>query len=74
MAAVSPIAPWVRNTIMLLVCGAWAVFVVVSLVQGNPPSAIVWSVPAATYAALATTSGGRRRFRVTVEDDEDPET
>lgn len=44
---------WVRNAVMLVVLGVWAVVVLHSLlVSKTPPDAVTWGVPGAVYFAL----------------------
>lgn len=45
-------AQWVRNAVVLVVLGVWAVVVIVSLARGIVPDAITWGVPGAVYFAL----------------------
>lgn len=46
---------WVRNAIMLVVLGVWAVVVLHSLLaKGVPPDAVTWGVPGGIYLALKT--------------------
>jgi hypothetical protein len=47
------LSQWVRNAVMLVVLGVWAVVVLHSLlVKGMPPDAVTWGVPGAVYFAL----------------------
>lgn len=46
---------WVRNAVMLVVLGVWAVVVLHSLlVSKTPPDAVTWGVPGGIYFALKT--------------------
>lgn len=61
---------WIRNGVMVTVCGVWALLVIPSLFRGAVPSAVVWAVPGATYALLTGGLSGIRRVRVEVDNDE----
>jgi hypothetical protein len=50
------VSQWVRNAVMLVVLGVWAVVVLHSLLaKGMPPDAVTWGVPGAVYFALNPT-------------------
>lgn len=55
-----PLPQWLRNLVMLVGLGAWLSVVIVSLVQGQLPDALMLGVPATLVLALAPPSIGRR--------------
>ena len=50
---------WLRNLVMLVGLGAWLAVVIVSLVRGQLPDALLLGVPAGLVLALAPPSIGR---------------
>jgi hypothetical protein len=51
---------WLRNLVMITGLGAWLAVVVVTLVQGKLPDALMLGVPAGLVLALAPPSIGGR--------------
>lgn len=62
---------WLRNLVMLVGLGAWLAVVVVSLLQGELPDAVLLGVPAGLVLALAPPAFGKRRGRGRSRDDDD---
>jgi hypothetical protein len=52
---------WLRNLVMLVGLGAWLAVVIVTLIRGQLPDAILLGVPAGLVLALVPPSIGRRR-------------
>lgn len=52
---------WLRNLVMLVGLGAWLAVVIVSLVRGQLPDAVLLGVPAGLVLALAPPVIGRGR-------------
>jgi len=52
---------WLRNLVMLVGLGAWLAVIVVTLVRGELPDAVVLGIPAGLVLALAPPALGRRR-------------
>lgn len=50
---------WLRNLVMLVGLGAWLAVVIVSLVRGQLPDALLLGVPAGLVLALAPPAIGR---------------
>jgi hypothetical protein len=51
---------WLRTLVMLTGLGAWLAVVIVSLVRGQLPDAVLLGVPAGLVLALAPPAFGRR--------------
>ncbi len=51
---------WLRNLVMLVGLGAWLAVVVVSLLRGQLPDAVLLGVPAGLVLALAPPAFGRK--------------
>lgn len=58
---------WLRNLVMLTGLAAWLAVVIVSLVQGKLPDAVLLGVPAGLVLALAPPAFGRTRGRDNAE-------
>jgi hypothetical protein len=52
---------WLRNLVMLVGLGAWLAVVIVSLLSGELPDAVLLGVPAGLVLALAPPAFGRGR-------------
>ncbi|XVU25819.1 hypothetical protein ACQPZJ_01805 [Actinoplanes sp. CA-054009] len=52
---------WLRNLVMLTGLAAWLAVVIVSLLQGKLPDAVLLGVPAGLVLALAPPAFGRHR-------------
>lgn len=52
---------WLRNLVMIVGLGAWLAVVIVTLVRGGLPDALMLGVPAGLVLALAPPSLGRGR-------------
>ena len=52
---------WLRNLVMLVGLGAWLAVVIVTLVKGQLPDALMLGVPAGLVLALAPPAIGRSR-------------
>lgn len=55
-----PLPQWLRNLVMLVGLGAWLAVVIVTLLKGQLPDALMLGVPATLVIALAPPSIGRR--------------
>lgn len=55
-----PLPQWLRNLVMLVGLGAWLSVVIVTLLKGQLPDALMLGVPATLVLALAPPSIGRR--------------
>lgn len=51
---------WLRNLVMLVGLGAWLAVVIVTLIRGGLPDALVLGVPAGLVLALAPPIARRR--------------
>ena len=63
---------WLRNLVMLVGLGAWLAVVIVSLVRGQLPDAVLLGVPAGLVLALAPPVLGRNRDNNTSGNEPDP--
>lgn len=54
-------AQWLRNLVMLVGLGAWLAVVIVTLIRGGLPDALMLGVPAGLVLALAPPAVGRSR-------------
>jgi hypothetical protein len=55
------VPPWLRNLVMLVGLGAWLAVVIVTLLRGGLPDALLLGVPAGLVLALAPPAIGGRR-------------
>ena len=62
---------WLRNFVMLTGLGAWLAVVIVSLVRGELPDALLLGVPAGLVLALAPPTGRRGADNTTSASSED---
>lgn len=52
---------WLRNLVMIVGLGAWLAVVIVSMLRGQLPDAVLLGVPAGLVLALAPPTFGRNR-------------
>jgi hypothetical protein len=60
---------WLRNLVMLVGLGAWLAVVIVSLLRGELPDAILLGIPGTLVIALAPPGRNRGKKRRGEDDD-----